>query len=144
MKGFISTRLSLEPRFDRFTGMTVLSQVSPEKEHRRMKEAGFSIDEENYVYTREGYGAFKTNVDSSIKTIDDLRSYYDDILECNPYEEIISLMDEEGYEFVLGPGAPDMNGNDTGLPGLYCKNYKEIIERQKTEKREDREVEEKQ
>ena len=85
-----------------------------------------------------------SDVDGIPLCLQDLREYYDDILKRNPYEEIIKLMDEEGYEFVLGPGAPDMRGNDIGLPGLYCRNYKEIIERQKIANREDREVEEKQ
>ena len=75
----------------------------------------------------EGFGAFRQNVEKQIKTIDDLRSYKDSILRTNPYSEIVRLIDEEGYEFVLGPGAPDASGR----PGLYCKNYKEIARKQR-------------
>ena len=49
MKGFISTRIALEVGTDKMTGMKVLRQVNPEKEHKRMTGAGFAIDEENDV-----------------------------------------------------------------------------------------------
>ena len=74
-----------------------------------------------------------TNVDTEITSIDDLREFYDEILKDNPYNEVIRLMDEEGYDFVLGPGTPARNGIVYG-PGLYCRNYKEIIEKQKADK----------
>ena len=35
----------------------------------------------------------------------------------------------EGYEYVIGPAAPARSGEVIGK-GLYCKNYKEIAERE--------------
>ena len=46
---------------------------------------------------------------------------------------MIRQIDEEGYEYVLGPGAPEENGEVSGL-GLYCKNYREIAEKEKAAK----------
>lgn len=57
-----------------------------EKQHIRMLEAGFTIDYENKVYVKAGYG----------------------------------------------PCAPAANGEVYGK-GLYCKNYKEIAQREKEE-----------
>ena len=133
MEGFKNANFATENKLDRFTGKIVRSPVSPREENLRMVQAGFTIDKENGIYVMEGFGAFKHNVDKEITSIDDLREYYDEILKSNPYDEVIRLMDEEGYDFVLGPGAPAKNGVVYG-PGLYCRNYKEIIEKQKAAK----------
>ena len=116
---------------DEFTGMMISNPDYLGKEKKKMEEAGFKIDRENDIYVREGFGAFKTNVNKKIQTIEDLRNYTDEKSGTNPYAEIVRLIDEEGYEFVLGPGSP----NGLGCPGLYCKNYKEIIEREKAAKK---------
>lgn len=133
MKGFKNANSAIESKLDKFTGMEVLVPVSPREENLRMEKAGFTIDRENGIYVMEGFGAFKSNVNKEITSIDDLREYYDKTLRSNPYDEDIRLMDEEGYDFVLGPGAPGKNGVVSGL-GLYCRNYKEIIEKQKAAK----------
>ena len=133
MEGFKNCNFAIESKLDEFTGMHVLYPVSPESENSRMERAGFTIDKENGVYVMEGFGAFKSNVDKEITSIDDLREYYDKTLKSNPYDEVIRLMDEEGYDFVLGPGAPGKDGVVFGT-GLYCRNYKEIIEKQKAAK----------
>lgn len=126
MKGFKNANIASKSKLDRLTGMMVMYPVDPREENEMMEKAGFTIDRENSIYVREGFGAFRCNVDKKIKTIDDLRSYEEN--GTNPYSEILRLIDEEGYEFVLGPGAP--NGL-LGDLGLYCKNYKEIIEKEK-------------
>lgn len=131
MKGFMNANYANESRLDKFTGEKVICPVSPREENAMMERAGFTIDRENAIYVREGFGAFHSNVDERIQSIDDLRSYTDKFLGTNPYSEIVRLIDEEGYEFVLGPGSPD----GLGLPGLYCKNYKEIIEKEKAAKK---------
>lgn len=128
MKGFKNANFA--SKLDNHTGRMVSSPVDPREENAMMEKAGFTIDRENEIYVMEGFGAFKSNVDKQIKTIDDLRNYTDEILGTNPYSEIVRLIDEEGYEFILGPGAP----NGSGAPGLYCKNYKEIIEKEKAAK----------
>ena len=133
MKGFKYANFATESKLDRFTGRMVMSPVSSREENLRMEQAGFTIDRENGIYVMEGFGAFRTNVDKEITSIDDLREFYDEILKDNPYNEVIRLMDEEGYDFVLGPGTPARNGIVYG-PGLYCRNYKEIIEKQKADK----------
>lgn len=134
MIGFLNPNFSFKPKLDRLTGNMVLTPVDPKEENEIMEQAGFIIDRENGIYIREGYGAYKTGVDMSIKTMEDLRKYYDEMLKLNPYKEIIKLMDEEGYEFVLGPGAPSANGK-VYTNGLYCKNYREILERQKANRK---------
>lgn len=131
MKGFMNANYASESRLDKFTGEKVICPVSPREENAMMERAGFTIDRENAIYVREGFGAFHSNVDERIQSIDDLRSYTDKFLGTNPYSEIVRLIDEEGYEFVLSPGSPD----GLGLPGLYCKNYKEIIEKEKAAKK---------
>jgi len=131
MKGFMNANYASESRLDKFTGEKVICPVSPREENAMMERAGFTIDRENAIYVREGFGAFHSNVDERIQSIDDLRSYTDKFWGTNPYSEIVRLIDEEGYEFVLGPGSPD----GLGLPGLYCKNYKEIIEKEKAAKK---------
>lgn len=131
MKGFMNANYASESRLDKFTGEKVICPVSPREENAMMERAGFTIDRENAIYVREGFGAFHSNVDERIQSIDDLRSYTDKFLGTNPYSENVRLIDEEGYEFVLGPGSPD----GLGLPGLYCKNYKEIIEKEKAAKK---------
>lgn len=115
-------------------GLRVEEDKMEEKRQKdiRMEQAGFTIDRENGIYVREGFGAFRTNVDKGITSIDDLKNCYDELLGKNPYGEIIRLMDEEGYDFVLGPGAPVEKA--VSGPGLYCKNYKEILEKQKAAK----------
>jgi hypothetical protein len=92
-------------------------------EHSLMLAAGFIVDTINAIYILPGYGAFSQNV--SIKSIEDLRKN-------DTYDKTVALMDNEGYEFVLGPAAPTIwspaqhNGR-----GLYCKNYEKILESQK-------------
>ena len=130
MKGFKNANFASKKKLDKLTGRIVSYPVDPREENEMMERAGFTIDRENAIYVMEGYGAFRSNVDEKIQTIDDLRNYKDEILGTNPYSEIVRLIDEEGYEFVLGPGSP----NGLGLPGLYCKNYKEIIEKEKAAK----------
>lgn len=124
MRGFPSTKIALEFR------RGSLQIISPLSENSRMVKAGFIIDSENDVYVIPGYGAYRTNVENEIESIDDLRTYRDKFSKYNTYQEEVELMDKEGYEFVLGPGAPASNGKVYGK-GLYCKNYKEIAEREK-------------
>lgn len=107
MEGFKNANLATEDKLDKLTGMIVRAQVDPSKENSIMEKAGFTIDTKNGVYVMEGFGAFKTNVNPKIKSIEDLREYYDEVLGTNPYDEVIRLMEEEGYNFVLGPGAPN-------------------------------------
>ena len=130
MKGFKSANFARKVRLNKLTGEYESYTVDPREENEMMERAGFTIDRENKIYVMEGYGAFRSNVDKKIQTIDDLRSYKSELSGTNPYSEIVRLIDEEGYEFVLGPGSP----KGSGCPGLYCKNYKEIIEREKAAK----------
>lgn len=54
------------------------------------------------------------NIPSSIKSVEDLRTYQDDelkyhhILNCNPYSDIVKII-EEGYQLLIGPSAPLSN-----------------------------------
>ncbi|MCI9063119.1 MAG: hypothetical protein HFJ17_00700 [Clostridia bacterium] len=141
MKGFMNANMSMKTRTDRLSGNKVYVPASPAEDNARMEKAGFTIDRENGIYKKEGYGAYRSNIDAQIKNIDDLRTYYDEICGGNPYEEIVRLMDEEGYEFVLGPAAPSISGKiDDSFIGVYCKNYLEIIERQKLKDEENKET----
>ena len=103
-----------------------------EKEHIRMMQAGFIIDNENNVYVKRKYGAWKSNI-QNVESIKDLIDYKDEILDTNPYSEIVDQM-LEGYEYVIGPAAPARSGEIIGK-GLYCKNYKEIVQRQKEQQK---------
>lgn len=134
MKGFKNPNISFKFERDRIMKKMVSIPTSPRKENETMKQAGFIIDRENEVYVMEELGAFMSNITDDIQEIDELREY-EDKLHNNPYREIVRLMDEEGYELVLGPGAPLGIGS---LPkkGLYCKNYREIVEKQKRDKQE--------
>ena len=135
MKGFKNPNISFKFERDRIMKKMVSIPTSPRKENETMEQAGFIIDRENEVYVMEGLGAFMSNITDDIQEIDDLRTFEDSRLHNNPYREIVRLMDEEGYEFVLGPGAPLGIGS---LPkkGVYCKNYREIAEKQKRDKQE--------
>lgn len=130
MKGFMSANRAYEADEN---GRLQFSIEALIKKNIAMQKAGFIIDKENAIYVMEGFGAFSSNVHESIKTIDDLRNFIDKNLGKNPYTEIVRLMDEEGYEFVLGPGS----SNGGGVLGLYCKNYKEIIKQQKLAKQKE-------
>ena len=100
------------------------SETELAEEHFKYMKAGFIIDEENDVYVYPGYGAFASNLDD-IKSIDELAKY----------EEIVRQIQEEGYEYVLGPAGPAMNGYIPDCYGLYCKNYLEIAKRQKKKRK---------
>ena len=125
MRGFPTTRLAFVFYWhngDQWADLTDGEEL--DAEHERMEKAGFTIDNEYDVYVREGYGAWKTNVDSSIKTIDDLVNYYEPHLKKYIYKEEAEEM-KQGYEYVIGPGAPADNGIVYGN-GLYLRNYKEL------------------
>lgn len=123
MKGFINCNKSIVIEDNR------LKFGTPEdlkKERNMYKLHGFIAYPEYEVYVKAGYGAFITNIESEINTIDDLLNYYDPILKSNPYEDYRELI-EKGYELVIGPGAPAKNGVVYGN-GLFCKNWQEIYE----------------
>ena len=132
MEGFMNPNVAFKHIFNQNTKQWESYPVNPEDENKRMEQCGFTIDRDNAIYIKEHFGAFKSNVNPKIKSIEDLRNYYDEVLKRNPYDEVIRLMDE-GYEFVLGPGAPAENGDILGV-GLYCKNYPEILERSNIKK----------
>lgn len=71
MKGFMNANYASESRLDKFTGEKVICPVSPREENAMMERAGFTIDRENAIYVREGFGAFHSNVDERIQSIDD-------------------------------------------------------------------------
>lgn len=133
MNGFKRTDIAFKFGYDRLMKKMVSIPTSPREDNEKMLQAGFTIDRINKIYIKEGFGAFKTNISDDIQELDDLRRYCDGQIQTNPYSEIVRLMDEEGYEFVLGPEAPLGKGN-APKKGLYCKNYKEILERQKRDK----------
>ena len=133
MKGFKRASFALKKGYDSFTHQDILIPTNPIQENLIMQNAGFIIDKQNDVYVKKGLGAYKTNIDEEISSIEDLRNYYDELFSKNPYDDIIKLIDEEGYDFIIGPGAPANDGVVYGN-GLYCKNYKEIIENQKANK----------
>lgn len=129
MEGFPRTDVAIAIR-KRPTGYSFLeldNGYELEKEHIRMMQAGFIIDNENNVYVKREYGAWKSNI-QNVESIKDLIDYKDEILDTNPYSEIVDQMLEE-YEYVIGPAAPARSGEVIGK-GLYCKNYKEIAERE--------------
>ena len=129
MEGFVRTNVAMVPI--RIGGMRTFDLVDHGpaliERHERMKKAGFKIDSEHDVYVKEGYGAWKTNVDSSIKTIEDLVNYYEPFLEKYIYKEEAEEI-KQGYEYVIGPGAP-INTSAVCGNGLYLRNYKEIAEK---------------
>ncbi len=128
MRGFPTTRFTIVFRWNRGRQWSDISDGKELlEEHKRMKKKGFTIDSEYDVYVREGYGAWKTNVDSSIKTTEDLVAYYEPILKKYIYKEEAEEM-KQGYEYVIGPGAPADNGIVYGN-GLYLRNYKELAEK---------------
>ena len=96
------------------------------KERNMYKLHGFIAYPEYEVYVKASYGAFISNINCEIKTIEDLLNYYDPLLKANPYENYRELI-EKGYELVIGPGAPAKNGVVYGN-GLFCKNWQEIYE----------------
>ena len=107
------------------------------KTRKSMLEAGFSIDSENEVYVMEGYGAYCQNIDGDIVSIDEL------LCKIGPsgtqmYSNVSRLIKEKGAEFVIGPAAPGGWMNNYDSQGLYCKNYKELIEKEKQQEAAER------
>ena len=134
MKDFVSasTTLVVRPVNKRYMIGNILpfpyefelgTEIEVAEEQFRYMKAGFTIDEENDVYVYPGYGAFASNMDGDIQTIEDLTRN-------NAYRR--KQMQEEGYEYILGPAAPTGSGYIPDCHGLYCKNYLEIVEREKS------------
>jgi len=126
MKGFLGVRRGRTIGEIPFDGKIIIDMS-----HDVAIKIGFKPDKKNNVYILEGFGALKCNIDASIKTIVDLKNYKDKTLKINPYLDVLPLI-EQGYEFVIGPAFPDVNGRvcDSSV-GLYCKNYLEIMEKEK-------------
>lgn len=90
----------------------------------------FDVDEDCDVYVMSGYGAFMENIDVKIEKIDDLHKYTDKKTKKNPYQWVLDLK-EDGYDLVVGTAFPEIFGGvKRGSVGLYCKNYKEIAEKE--------------
>lgn len=77
------------------------------------------------LFVKRGYGAFMLNLPENIETIEQFHNY-DKENNCNRFGLLYYLENNEGYEFVIGPPAPNKEGELIGN-GLYCSNYKELI-----------------
>lgn len=137
MEGFVSasTTLVVRPVNKRYMIGNTLSfpyefelgtEIEVAEEQFRYMKAGFTIDEENDVYVYPDYGAFVSNMGDDIQTLEDLARN-------NAYRR--KQMQEEGYEYILGPAAPTGSGYIPDCYGLYCKNYLEIALKQKSKRK---------
>ena len=94
-------------------------------QHSSAFEHGFSVDIENDVYVKDGYGAFSCNVDKKYKTIEDLKKEGNKLFLFQGFLKF-------GWEFVLGPAFPSSDGKiNPNYVGLYCKNYLEMVQKRK-------------
>ncbi len=106
------------------------ADIEKNRSHSEALKSGFVVDETYDVYVKEGYGAFCFNISRTIKRVDDLITFYDDVLKCNPYHKVVDLM-RKGYKFTFGPAFPMTNGEVSNLcVGLYCKNFVEMKEKE--------------
>lgn len=110
-------------------GFTV--QADNQIRKKLMQEAGFSVDEKNDIYIKESYGAYMCSIPEKITTIEQLRNK-----EFQGKYNIVLALTEQGYKLVIGPGVPGIDRKIMGK-GLYCENYKEIIERENKSKEND-------
>ena len=91
-------------------------------ERLQMKKAGFIVDKKRNVYVKPGFGAWATNV-SSYANMEYLR-----------HSKCFDYINREGYNYVLGPGAPSKNGKVECM-GLYLQNYEEVYDRQEEDRK---------
>lgn len=102
--------------------------VEPNHSHKAAMMCGFSVDVGLDVYTYKNLGAFVINLGEHIRSVEDLRDQYDEVLRCNPYHKIVDMMNQ-GYKFCLGPAFPTRCGHVLKhCVGLYCSNYREIVQ----------------
>ena len=101
------------------------------KSHNSAFNMGFKVDNELDAYILESFGVFLQNIPAEIKNINDLLSYTlkDGSLLYGYYKKYI----DKGFNFAIGPAFPSMAGTDISnfYSGLYCKNYLEMIEKEK-------------
>lgn len=89
------------------------------------------IDKENDVYVDEHMGAVVGNVDVFVKSIDELEKYNDKKTKINPYQKYLDMRDK-GYNLVIGTPFPaEHGGAGRNQRGVYCKNYLEMVEKEK-------------
>ena len=93
----------------------------------------FSVDVKNDVYVKNGYGAFVQNVGVKIKSVEELKNFFDKKTNKNPYQYILDML-EQGYDLIVGRSFPNDKGyNDENETGIYCRNYLEMIEKENEE-----------
>ena len=96
--------------------------IIPIIEQIQFRRNGFEIDLENNIYIKKGFGAFIGNFKTSIKSFNDLNDY------TSFHEHLNTILKKEG-KLVIGPAAPNVYGLVSNCVGLYCLNYKEILEK---------------
>lgn len=110
-----------------------VSKIDAEGE-KSLIENGLIKDLEYGVYVHPQYGAFYWNQNcSSIEELVDrlkkdsfvvMSSFVDD-----PFSDFINSY-ENGYEFEIGPYINYLNRFDDSFKGIYCKNYRKMVEMQ--------------
>ena len=92
---------------------------------------GFKVDNALDAYILEGFGIFLQNIPAEIENINNLLSYTlkDGTILYGDYKKYI----DKGFNFAIGPAFPSKAGTDISsvCSGLYCKNYLEMIEKEK-------------
>ena len=128
-----------------------ISETDFLKELKQSIESGLVVDSETGIFIRKGYGALVGVCPSNCNTIQELINYtYNDFhrkkvgkptlmeklheikndstIMTSPHFGYKEYMDE-GYDLVIGPGCY-VNG-EKWEKAVYCKNYLEIMEREK-------------
>ena len=118
MEGFINCNsvLNVDTEKDMLVQGTEMDKLM---EWQRMSESGLIPNEELGCYIGE-QGAYMGNISEEVTDLE-ARDYYKRYLD-------------NGYDLVIGPGAPGKNGEVIGN-GVYCQNYQELLEAQKGHQR---------
>lgn len=85
------------------------------KFRKMMYQYGFIYDYEFCGYIKEGYGMFLTNTDK----FDNNENYLEKMQNDKFYREYLN----RGFELVIGPAAPAVNGQICSKSAVYIKNY---------------------
>lgn len=130
-------------------------EISEEMMKEQLEESiksGLIVDQERNIFIKEGYGALVGICPENCATLNDALKYtandfdratvgrptmkqkIQEIVSGNylltdpyfPYQKLI----DKGYDLVLGPGC--MVYGQKWIKAIYCQNYEEILENNKT------------
>ncbi len=105
------------------------SKINKEREEEFIK-CGLVKDEELNVYVHPEFGAFFYNTSSSSveEEVENMKNFKGGLdMHCYVPQDVFMGLYDSGYEFVLGPRIDIFGKPDSNEHGLYCKNYREVL-----------------